>query len=318
MRKESVIRFWECFKQKINSIIEAKGKRKLYIYGAGQAGTLLVSELERRGICIDGIFDRAITAGALCFDKYPAIALEALNPQQSYVIVSLIKADVRVFDLMYAKGFTDRDCCFLYEPVNRTDIVYHGVPVGKYTYGYEDLLKYFPMASSIGRYCSINGTAHIWNNHPMDCVTTSPILDYPGFYSYASYEKRKILMDKYGQYHDNADFENSPLRKNQPVIIGNDVWIGAQVCIMPGVKIGDGAVLAAGAVITKDVKPYEVVGGVPARRIKFRYEPKEIEILLKVQWWDWSEEEIEENIELLYSPEKFFRKYDEKYKLRNI
>lgn len=303
------IRFIQCFLCKINNILSAKKYRKLYIYGVGNGGSLLIHELEKRKIIIDGIIDQSAHIGALYMGKYIVIDKNKIKPSECYIVVSLCRHNIDVYEMLHNKGFTDLDYCWLYDVINREDVVYRGVNIGRYTYGYEELLRYFPLADSIGRYCSINGTAHIWNNHPMECITTSPMLDYLGFYSYSIHEKRKLLIEKYGTYHDNANFENSPLRKNPPVTIGNDVWIGAQVCIMPGVKIGDGAVLAAGAVITKDVRPYEVVGGVPARTIKFRYEPKEIEILLKVQWWNWSEEEIEENIEVLYSPEKFFQKY---------
>lgn len=115
-----------------------------------------------------------------------------------------------------------------------------------------------------------------------------------------------MLANKYGKYHDNAAFENSPLRKNIPVVIGNDVWIGANVSILPGVHIGDGAVLAAGAVVNKDVEPYEIVGGVPAKHIKYRFDAEQRKILLSVKWWEWPHEEIERNIEMFYNPNRMF------------
>ena len=68
--------------------------------------------------------------------------------------------------------------------------------------------------------------------------------------------------------------------------IGNDVWIGNNVIIKYGVKIGDGAILGAGAVVTKDVEPYSIVGGVPAKVIKYRFSPDEIKFLLAFKWWD--------------------------------
>ena len=74
--------------------------------------------------------------------------------------------------------------------------------------------------------------------------------------------------------------------------------------ILPGVTIGDGAVLAAGAIVNKNVEPYEIVGGVPAKPIKKRFTDDVIEKLLEIKWWDWSIDEIEENIELFYQPEK--------------
>lgn len=75
--------------------------------------------------------------------------------------------------------------------------------------------------------------------------------------------------------------ESSP--KN---IIGNDVWIGARAMILSGVKIGDGAVIAAGAVVTKDVEPYTIVGGVPAKPIRKRFTDEQIDALIKLKWWD--------------------------------
>ena len=78
------------------------------------------------------------------------------------------------------------------------------------------------------------------------------------------------------------------------VIIGNDVWIGADVRILDGVKIGDGAVVAAGAVVTKDVPPYSIVGGIPAKIIRFRFEKEDIEFLERVSWWNKDEVWIKE------------------------
>ena len=74
--------------------------------------------------------------------------------------------------------------------------------------------------------------------------------------------------------------------------IGSDVWIGANAFIGPGVKIGHGAVVATGAVVTSDVQPYEIVGGVPARRIRLRVAEAEVAFLLAIAWWDWSDERL--------------------------
>ena len=98
---------------------------------------------------------------------------------------------------------------------------------------------------------------------------------------------------------------------NNPVTIGNDVWIGANVCILPGISIGDGAVLAAGAVITKDVPPYAIVGGVPAKVIKYRFSEDIIKKLLKIKWWNWEEEKVKKNKDLFYDPVKFVERFSE-------
>lgn len=80
--------------------------------------------------------------------------------------------------------------------------------------------------------------------------------------------------------------------------IGNDVWIGANACILPGIAIGSGAIIGAGAVVTKSVPPYAIVAGNPARIIKFRFTQYLIQHLLQINWWDFPEEVIKENLSL--------------------
>lgn len=87
-----------------------------------------------------------------------------------------------------------------------------------------------------------------------------------------------------------------------PVRVGNDVWIGANATILSGVAIGDGAVVAAGAVVTESVPPYAIVGGVPAKIIKYRFPVETIERLLRLSWWNWRPERIEQNMSLFYLP----------------
>jgi virginiamycin A acetyltransferase len=84
-------------------------------------------------------------------------------------------------------------------------------------------------------------------------------------------------------------------------VIGNDVWIGYEAVIMPGVTIGDGAIVAAKSVVVKDVAPYTIVGGNPAKCIRQRFEPEVIEALLLVAWWDWEIEKISRNLEAIVS-----------------
>ena len=85
------------------------------------------------------------------------------------------------------------------------------------------------------------------------------------------------------------------------IVIGNDVWIGYEAVILAGVMIGDGAVIGARAVVTKDVPPYTVVGGVPAKEIKKRFSQQTIEELLRLKWWDWDEDRIARNISAIQS-----------------
>lgn len=91
--------------------------------------------------------------------------------------------------------------------------------------------------------------------------------------------------------------EKDQIEEKAQVFIGNDVWIGARVTILDGVSIGDGSIIGAGAVVTKSVKPYEVVGGVPAKKIKMRFSKKRINYLNKIKWWDWPINKIQKENE---------------------
>jgi acetyltransferase-like isoleucine patch superfamily enzyme len=95
-----------------------------------------------------------------------------------------------------------------------------------------------------------------------------------------------------------------------PVIIGNDVWVGYGSIILSGVKIGDGAIIGAGSIVTQDVPPYAIVGGNPARLIRYRFSQDKIAKLLEIAWWNWSEEKIKDNIDYFYSNvDDFIKKF---------
>ncbi len=294
----------------IPEIVQNKGNRKLYIWGAGKGGKIVAEILKEKEIVISGFIDKEAN-NRQEYLGYPVIRKEQVNYQEHYVIIGVLGIDYEIADFLLDNGFTNKDRCFIYNGMtyNKEDILYKNCKIGRYTYGYEGLLEKYPYAVTIGRYCSINPTAKIWNNHPMGCITTHPMLDAPYFGSLDQYGERKKFVCKYGMYKENVDYEKSEIRNNSPVRIGNDVWIGANVCILPGVTIGDGAVVAAGAVITKEVEPYAVVGGVPAKVIKYRFTYEERQKLLQIKWWDWPIEQVEENIELFYQPEKFLEKF---------
>ena len=97
--------------------------------------------------------------------------------------------------------------------------------------------------------------------------------------------------------------------KKHSVVIGNDVWIGSNVKILAGVTVGDGAVIAAGAVVVKDVPPYHVAGGVPAKLIKSRFDDETIASLLKIQWWNWAPNVIRERADSFENIESFIEKW---------
>ncbi len=99
-------------------------------------------------------------------------------------------------------------------------------------------------------------------------------------------------------------------RRQTTVTTGNDVWIGHNAIIMKNVTLGDGAVVAAGAVVTHDVAPYEIVGGVPARHMGWRYPREIIEAMLRIKWWDWTYEQLRERLPDFNDIDAFVKKYD--------
>lgn len=179
--------------------------------------------------------------------------------------------------------------CFLKNIITRPNII-----VGDYTYyddfenvhNFEKNVKYhFDFIGDkliIGKFCMIaSDVRFIMNgaNHLTEAVTSYP---------FAIFGK---------------DWANAMDGKTYPskgdTIIGNDVWMGFNATIMAGVKIGDGAIIATNTVVTKDVEPYTIVGGNPAKEIKKRFSKEQIDILLELKWWDWDIEKITQNVQLL-------------------
>ena len=145
---------------------------------------------------------------------------------------------------------------------------HHGVDVGRYSYG--DVLRpgALPRGSIVGAYCS-TGTGLIVRrrDHPLD----RPFL-HPLFYNSAL-----GLLQR----------DSIPLEQENPLTIGHDVWIGDRVTIVGGCRqIGNGAVIGAGAVVTRDVPPYAVVGGVPSRLIRMRFDPARVAEIEASRWWE--------------------------------
>ena len=293
-------------KRKIKTAIELSCGRSIWIYGAGKGGEIVCQSLDDVNQTAKGFIDKRAEKDTTVFGL-KMCSISDVNRENDYLIISRMTVDCEMIQECYDHGFTDNDFYVIAagEDFNKEDIVFKKVPVGRYTYGYEGLLQYYPMAKSIGRYCSFGPGARIYNNHPMECVTTHPFIDHPYFNNWENMTDINSMLKKYGSYNDNSPVENSVIRYNPSVTIGNDVWIGANAIILPGINIGDGAVVAAGAVVTKDVEPYQIVGGVPAKHIRFRFDEGVIKELLRIKWWDWSEEKIKDNLELFYQPEIF-------------
>ncbi len=152
----------------------------------------------------------------------------------------------------------------------------------------------------IGRFSSIGSNVRVVSaDHPIGRSVSS----HPAFYSdtyFFSYAKES-------HYKEHLTTENG-----YECEIGNDVWIGDNVLIKGGVTIGDGAVIGMGSVVTHDVPPYTVVAGVPAKKIRMKYDESTVELLMKIRWWDRPIEWIAEHAEEFCDVEKFVNHYDER------
>lgn len=156
------------------------------------------------------------------------------------------------------------------------------ISFGRYTYGEPHIT--YPAAARliVGSFCSLAPMSNIFlgGNHRSDWVSSYP---FPNF--------REHFPTAHGK---------TPISKGD-IIIGNDVWIGNFCNILSGVTIGDGAVVAACAVVTKDVPPYAVVAGNPARVVKYRFSEEQIAALLRIRWWDWEKEKIDREMDFICS-----------------
>ena len=281
------------------------------IWGASDSGRIVKERLQSLGMRQVFFVDRqADTLKTYC-DCSVTTGRE-LDVSKHYVFVATIALHESIEEFLENRGFTEKDYIYLCdnERYNKEDIIYKGCCIGRYTYGYEGLLSEYPLASKIGRFCSINDTARIWNNHSLDTVTTHPILDHRLFYPRNKKDERQTFIRKYGKHHDNAAFENSEIRDNRPVEIGNDVWIGAKCCIKGGVTIGDGAVIGMGSVLLKDVGAYEIWAGNPAHFIRKRFDDETISKLLEMKWWELSKEDIAVIADNFNTPSLLFIKID--------
>jgi acetyltransferase-like isoleucine patch superfamily enzyme len=148
---------------------------------------------------------------------------------------------------------------------------------------------------SIGKFCSIAPDVKIGvGPHPINYFSTSPV-----FYSKSRGYVKEDLFDEY--------------KLMGYTVIEHDVWIGANAVILAGVRVGTGSVIGSGAVVTKDVEPYAIAGGVPAKLIKYRFSQKLIEKLLKSKWWEKDINELVKHEDFLDDPEEFVKELGKKY-----
>lgn len=154
--------------------------------------------------------------------------------------------------------------------------------IGKHTHIHKNTRILNPKETIIGKYCSIADNCDIGVfMHPIHTLSMSP---------FVYCDSDEFLNENIGMRQSNKLLENNGDKK---ILIGNDVWIGTNAIIMNGIEIGDGAIVGASAVVTKDVPPYAIVVGIPAKIIKYRFDKDTIKELLELKWWDCPEEIIQ-------------------------
>lgn len=194
---------------------------------------------------------------------YPCIG----DTQTVYLKSVITRPTIEVGDFTVYNDFVNDPCDF-----EKNNVLYH------YPINNDRLI--------IGKFCSIAcGAKFIFNcaNHTLKSLST---YTFPLFFEEWNLPKSEVAS----AWDNNGD-----------IIVGNEVWIGYDAVIMAGVTIGDGAIIGARAVVTKDVEPYSIVGGVPAREIRKRFSPSVIERLRGLQWWNWQEEKIRKAIPAIQS-----------------
>ncbi|MCF0193567.1 MAG: CatB-related O-acetyltransferase [Bacteroidaceae bacterium] len=177
--------------------------------------------------------------------------------------------------------------------IDKTAKIYAGTEfydstIGRHSYvGYNSEIH----NCEIGAFCSIANNIVVGGaKHPLDWVSTSPV-----FYNVGGGTGKHI-----------GNLEIEPLKRT---IIGNDVWIGSCVLIMQGVHVGDGAVIGAGSIVTKDVPPYAIVAGNPAKILRYRFDEKMIGSLLTSKWWELSDEELAHKSQYINRPNLFLEEF---------
>jgi Acetyltransferase (isoleucine patch superfamily) len=189
------------------------------------------------------------------------------DTQTVYLKSVITKPTIEVGDFTIYNDFVNDPCDF-----EKNNVLYH------YPINHDRLI--------IGKFCSIAcGAKFVFNcaNHTLESLST---YTFPLFFEEWNLPKSEVAT----AWDNKGD-----------IVIGNDVWIGYDAVIMAGVHIGDGAIIGTRAVVTKDVEPYSIVGGVPAKEIRKRFAPDVVAKLLELKWWNWSPEKIKNHIAAIQS-----------------
>lgn len=274
--------------EKIETVIEEQikaGRKKFIIYPYGPVGYIVKRVLEEKfGIQACCVIDN------YKYGKHSFIRkvdyLSEFDNREVTILLSTHNLSVSKKLMETLMPYEDT--------VNIIDVF--NLPIGKHTWGTLCNVNGY-LIERIGAFCSFAEGCCVVSNHWKNGISTSALFngidleDIPVFETISN----NVPLDK--------------MMDNKRSIIGNDVWLGRNVIVCNGAKIGNGVIAGAGAVITKDVPDYAVVGGVPAKIIKYRYNKEQIKMLNEIAWWNWSDEKISESFMDFYDIDVFLKKY---------
>lgn len=281
----------KCIEQKLD-----RGVQRFIIFPFGNVG-MQVKEVLRNAY---GINAEYILDNNLCkynSDIKPFEFLDSISCDKFCVILASTNPDIYgELKKEVQKYFTDENIAEL--PCMKDIKQDTNTKIGKYSYG--PLCWNHPYIESIGAFSSIAAGVDVVPNHSTQFITTHQIIPVDS-----------VTKDKNAKwYFEGVRPHWDKIERTKRIKIGNDVWLGRNVIITNYANIGNGVIAGAGSIITKDVPDYAVVVGAPARIIRFRYSPSEIESLNKIAWWDWTDDEIRERYDDFYLPvDEFIKKY---------
>jgi acetyltransferase-like isoleucine patch superfamily enzyme len=298
---------------KIQDIFDQANGRKIVIFGSNANSVRFDRALQFR-LYQTPFFVNAKEEGQHLNNK-KIQSYTVLNKKEYYVC--FLQGVAKIAEpLLNSIGFKhETDYCNAGDAMNY-DSVHKGVFIGKWSYGNAFITRgidRFNCVSSIGRYVTVDGTAMVHTDHDTKKLTiSSHFLDHIGVKLYDLQQGPITQNNPYSKHKLGTDYGEHNLIPPKKITVGNDVVVNAYAFINLSKcgSIGNGAYIGAGAVVNSDIPPYAIVVGAPARVAKYRFTEKQIEILERVNWWNWSDEEIEENKELFSNMDLFWEKFE--------
>jgi aminocyclitol acetyltransferase len=279
----------------LKKVTNLAGSRKIVIWGTDVACLTMCRILISNQINMPFFISDKPTGLVLV---RPVKNRDFLDPSEVFVLLSSKSYATKVLE---EKNFVfGEDFTYIGTEYQKFDYIYDDVPIGRYSTNTDVFKNCLGSKSrhncikSIGRYVSIDARAYMNGDHKADSITTS----------------QRFIRDLSVLDGGSSNLKDYLVPYNK-IEIGNDVWIGANTFINASKvkRIGNGAIIGTGAVVIEDVPDYAVIVGVPGKVKKFRFSEKEIEILQRVKWWDWDEETIEKNRDVLTDINLFFEKF---------